>query len=147
MKLITIVTTAVFSLLLYLQMCIASLRENYQIGINKIQLFQPSIIILFMIIICFIPVKNIKIFNSISKFMKLAFIVCGILFIFSIIINFSPQINHWSFPHERALVQTLRTSLFHPQFSGHSTGILFQNIFLLSVLAFALLLKRKHRKT
>ncbi len=146
MKLTTTVIATGFSLLLYLQMCIASLGENYQVGIRKIQLFQPSIIVLFMIIICLISVKNTKTFDEIYNFTKLAFIACGVLFIFFFSANeLSSQIGYWSFPHERTLIKTLKISLFHPQFSNRSIAILFQNIFLLLVLIFILFRKRKHK--
>ena len=147
MKLFSYLIVIMFAILQYVQMCIVSLRENYQIGIEKIQLFQPSIIILCLIALAiFCSGKTGKGIILFSKhFIKYSFIVCFVLLVFFFINDFSNASSQWTFPHQRTLIKTLKISLLHPEFSGRSLGILAYSIILLFVLS--VVVKIKYKKT
>ncbi len=137
MQLCAYILSGTFALLLYLQMCIASLTDGYQLGIEKIQLFQPSKIIIFLIILAiFTKNKYKKAAEEIFRqFYWLSFILMTIIFIIYIVNDLSSIPSYWIPQDQRTLSQTLKASITHPDFSGRSFAIFIHNSILLIILA------------
>ncbi len=132
-----------FALLLYVQMCIASLTDRYQLGIEKIQLFQPSIITISLTVLAI--VTNVKYKKTAKKFFRqfycFSFLLMAIIFIGYIVNDLSNMPSYWSFQNQRTLFQTLKISISHPDFSGRSFAIFIQNLILLVILVVVVTLK------
>jgi len=136
-SLFVVVVSIIFAIFLYLQMCTASINENYQLGISKIHLLHPGLLLISMILLtAAIPGKAGKLMASFSQqFAYIALCICFGFFLMYFIGDFAPGQSQWSFPHERTLLSTLKISLTNPQFSNRSlAGVFYSFLFSLLLL-------------
>jgi hypothetical protein len=117
-----IILATIFASSLYLQMSTASLYDNYQIGISKIRIFHPGLLILLVLLLTIIvPGKAGKTLSAFSiLFGKMAVGICIGLGALYAVFEFYPSKSQWSLPHERTLTSTIILSLTHPEFSNRS---------------------------
>jgi hypothetical protein len=132
LNIIACLTTVILASTLYLQMCTASLYENYQVGISNIRFFHPGLLLLLIIsITIFSPERSRKAVYSFSFiFGKLAICVCLVFAILYFVFEFIPADSQWKIPSERTLITTIFTSLTHPDFSNRSLGGLIYTVIL-----------------
>lgn len=126
----------IFTALTYLQMCIASLHDNYQEGMQAVQFFLTPfwlMALLFGLLLCF-PKHN-QLLRLAMWFYRGALAVIVLLFVLMLIIDNIPSASVWSHPDTRNLYQTLFISVTNPDFSGRSLAVLGGNAILLIMLA------------
>ena len=147
---LAITISIIFASFLYLQMCTVSIYENYQIGISKIRILHPGIIILlFILLTIIIRGKSGKLISSLSwLFSKIAICICIVLAFLYIILEFFPVGSQWSYPHERTFTSTIMYSLIHPDFSNRSLmGLIYTLIFSFILMWISkLILEKRHNK-
>lgn len=126
----------IFTTLVYVQMCIASLYDNYQVGIETVKLLLTPfwlIALMFGLLLCF-PQRG-HILRLATWFYRGALAVVAILFAVMVMIDQLPSPSVWSHPDTRNLLETLLISVTNPDFSGRSLGVLVGSVILLVPLA------------
>lgn len=127
---------SLFTGLLYLQMCIASLHENYQVGIEKVQLLLAPFWLIATLIMLLLAFPKRHALLVITKwFYRGAFIIISVLFVLLLIIDNLPVASTWRFPNERNLLTTIITSMTQPSFSGRSLAVLARAFVLVALMA------------
>jgi hypothetical protein len=146
--LLALAVVVIFAVFLYLQMCTASLYEDYQDGIARVRILHPGLLVLMILLLTVIvPGKRGEEMALFSvQFTKLGIWLCigfGILYVVVESIHFKSQ---WSFPRGRTLAETIATSLSHPNFSSRSLAVLIYTALLLFFLRWRakLILRKRH---
>ena len=145
--LLALAVVVIFAVLLYLQMCTASLYEDYQVGISRARILHPCLLVLMILLFTVIVPgkygKDAVLFSVL--FTKMAIWLCiGFGFLY-IVIESIPFKSQWSFPRGRTLTETIVTSLSHPNFSNRSLTVLIYTVLLLLFLRWIakLMLRKK----
>ncbi len=140
--------TVILAAFLYLQMCTVSLYEDYQAGISRIRILHPSLLVLLILLLTVIVPgkfsKDVTLFSM--QFAKMALWLCigfGVLYV---VIESTPFKSQWSFPRGRTLMETIASSLTHPNFSNRSLAVLIYTVLLLLLLRWSskLMLRKRH---
>lgn len=135
-KLGALLLLLIFAALTYLQMCIASLHDNYQEGMDAVQFFlTPFWLITLVMGLLLLFSKHDKVLVLAKWFYRGAFIVIAVLFILMLIIDSMPTSSVWSYPDTRNLSETQFISVTNPDFSGLSLAVLGGNTIFLILLA------------
>ncbi len=131
----------IFLVLTYLQMCIASLYDNYQSGIETFKLvFSPLWLLWLVFFLLLLRAKQQRLLAFAKLFYRAAFLATIIMLVVFFIVDSLP-VNHltqhtsWLAPEERNLWKILTISLMNPDFSNRSIVVLVKNFIVLLALA------------
>ncbi len=131
----------IFLVLTYLQMCIASLYDNYQPGIETFKLlFSPLWLLWLMFFLLLLRAKQQRLLAFARLFYRAEFLATIVMLVVFFIVDSLPVIyftrhTSWSVPEERELCKTLIIALTSADFSNRSIVVLVKNFIVLLALA------------
>ncbi len=131
----------IFLVLTYLQMCIASLDDNYQPGIETFKLlFSPLWLLWLMLFLLLLRAKQQRLLVFAKLFYRAAFLATIVMLVVFFIVNSLPGMHltrhtTWVKPEERELCKTLIIALTSADFSNRSIVVLVKNLIVLLPLA------------
>ena len=111
-------TALLYSAMLYFRVATASLHDNYQLGIEVLQIWISPGFLLGVVLGVTALFRSVDSIRTAVRSSLAALIICALMFGF--VVAHSGNSNTWVFPQDRNLKDTIHTALFRPNFSNRS---------------------------